>query len=76
MIKNKEIEIKIENEAEIEAMLAKVNGRAKTHTFTTFGEILRLSKEAEDELDDLGYSSALARSSHAEHQGLNWLPVF
>ena len=63
MIKNKEIEIRIENEAEIEATLAKVNGRAKTHTFTTFGEILRLSKEAEDELDDLGLVKSLRKGA-------------
>lgn len=47
------IKITPDNKAKIDAALNESNGGAVTHTFTTYAEIERLSKNAEDRLSSL-----------------------
>lgn len=63
MIETKEIEIRIENQAEIEAMLAAVNSKARAHTFTSIDQIIQLSKQAEKALDKMGLDESMRKGA-------------
>lgn len=51
---HKPLDIKIKNERLIENALSTVNGRAYTHTFCSFNEILRIAEIADKKMNDLG----------------------
>ena len=48
------IKIVLKNDQKIEAALAGVNGRATTHTYTSYCEIEAVASEAEAKLESLG----------------------
>ena len=54
----KPIKIVPENATAIEARLSEANGRARTHTFTTYLELHYLAEKAEKDLEKFGVTKA------------------
>jgi hypothetical protein len=61
--KEKDVEIKIENKEAIESILAKVNGKAKAHTYSKIEQLIELSKEAESRLNSLGLVKSMRKGA-------------
>lgn len=70
----KALKVSTENQEAIEAALKAENGRAKTHTFSTFEEVQEVANAVENELNELDLPKTYRPGAKVVVRSKNYLP--